>query len=266
MDGLAHRVETRRVLGEHGIAQPPFAAVRTLQEGRRALETTGLPAVLRADNVNGRASAFVLESAADLERHLHVALAESPTNEAIVEGRAGEGTALVAVVGPDGVTAIAEALPPPGAGWFQPTKLFGDRLAEVEATVLRAVRALALSAVACVDVLVTASDAVVLEVAPRGPRAELAELLAQPGPAALRLLTADPGPLPVGRVRRVGGLEKVHAFPGVVAAVLDVRPGDAIEPLRLDVPHGYVLATAETNLEAVERAEAAARLVDVEVW
>jgi len=29
---------------------------------------------------------------------------------------------------------------------------------------------------------------------------------------------------------------------------------------------GYVIATGETNLEALERAEAAARLVDVEVW
>jgi hypothetical protein len=29
---------------------------------------------------------------------------------------------------------------------------------------------------------------------------------------------------------------------------------------------GYVIATGETNLDALERAEAAARLVDVEVW
>ena len=254
------------MLAEHGIAQPAFAAVRTLHEGRRALEKTGLPAVLRADNVPGRASVFLLESAADLERHLHAALAQSPTQEAIVEGRRGNGTALIAVIGRDGVPAIAEAMPPPGSGWFRPTTLFGDRLKSVEETAMRTVRALDLSGAVYIDLLSTVRDVVVLEVSPEGPRPALAELVSQPGPAALRLLTADPGPLPVGRVRRVGSLDKVLAFPGVVSAALGVRVGDTIQPMRLDVPRGYVLATGETNLVAIERADAAARLVEVEVW
>ena len=45
------------------------------------------------------------------------------------------------------------------------------------------------------------------------------------------------------------------------------------ERQRLDVAcprdgdrRGYVIATGETNVQALERAEAAARLVDVEVW
>jgi hypothetical protein len=254
------------VLAEHGIAQPAFAAVRTLHEGRRALEQTGLPAVLRADNVAGGATEFLLESAADLERHLHAALAQSPTQEAIVEGRRGDGIALVAVVGRDGVPAIAEAMPPPGIGWFRPTTLFGDRLESVEETAMRAIRALDLSGVVCIDLLSTAREVVVVEVSPEGPRPALAELVGQPGPAALRLLTADPGPLPVGRVRRVGSLDKVLAFPGVVTAALGVRVDETIQPMRLDVPRGYVLATGETNLVAIERADAAARLVEVEVW
>jgi hypothetical protein len=86
-------------------------------------------------------------------------------------------------------------------------------------------------------------------------------------PAAVRLLTGPPGPLPAGRVRRVGTLEKVLAFPGVVAAVLDVGQGDTIDPEREGGDsRGHVLATGATNLQAVERAEAAATLVDVEVW
>ena len=250
------------MLAEHGIAQPPFAAVRTLHEGRRALESVGVPAVLRPDNAPGHATAFVVESAADLERHLHAALAQSPTREAIVEGVRRDGTALVAIV-EDGATAIAEALPPPGLGWFRPTTLFGDRLAAVEETATRTVRALALSGVACIDLVSTSSGIVVVEVAPEAPRPELALLLGRAEPAALRLLTSEPGPLPAGRVRRVGSMDKVRAFPGVVDAALVARAGDAIEPLR---PSGYVLAVAETNLQAIERADAAARLVDVEVW
>ena len=37
-------------------------------------------------------------------------------------------------------------------------------------------------------------------------------------PLAIRFLTAEPGPLPTGRVTRIGSLEKVLAFPGVVQA------------------------------------------------
>jgi hypothetical protein len=39
-----------------------------------------------------------------------------------------------------------------------------------------------------------------------------------------------------------------------------------IRPVRLDNDRrGYVIAVAQTNLDALERAEAAARLIDVEV-
>ena len=42
--------------------------------------------------------------------------------------------------------------------------------------------------------------------------------------------------------------------------------GEVIRPVRLDGDRrGYVIATADTNLEALDRAEAAARLLDVEV-
>jgi biotin carboxylase len=85
-------------------------------------------------------------------------------------------------------------------------------------------------------------------------------------PLAVRFLTAEPGPLPTGRVVRVGSLEKVRAFPGVVQADTYLEPGEIIQPVRLDNDRrGYVIAVADTNLEALERAEAAARLVDVEV-
>ena len=98
---------------------------------------------------------------------------------------------------------------------------------------------------------------------------ELPDELVQPRfrqPLAVRFLTASPGPLPVGRVRRIGSLEKVLAFPGVVQAETYLEPGEIIRPVRLDNDRrGFVIAIADTNLEALERAEAASRLVDVEV-
>jgi biotin carboxylase len=85
-------------------------------------------------------------------------------------------------------------------------------------------------------------------------------------PLAIRFLTAEPGPLPTGKVLSIGSLEKVLAFPGVVQADTYLQVGEVIRPVRLDGDRrGYVIAVAETNLEALERAEAAARLVDVEV-
>ena len=62
----------------------------------------------------------------------------------------------------------------------------------------------------------------------------------------------------------IGSLDKVLAFPGVQAD-LYLTEGETIRPVRLDGDRrGYVIAVADTNLEALERAEAA-KLVDVEV-
>ena len=85
-------------------------------------------------------------------------------------------------------------------------------------------------------------------------------------PLAIRFLTAAPGPLPTGRVTHVGSLEKVLAFPGVVQADTYLTVGETIRPVRLDGDRrGYVIATADTSVEALQRAETAARLLEVEV-
>jgi hypothetical protein len=67
-------------------------------------------------------------------------------------------------------------------------------------------------------------------------------------------------------VKRIGPLDKVLAFPGVVQADVYLEVGETIRPVRLDADRrGYVIATGDTNLEALDRAEAASRLLDVEV-
>jgi hypothetical protein len=85
-------------------------------------------------------------------------------------------------------------------------------------------------------------------------------------PLAIRFLTAEPGPLPTGKLVRVGSLDPVLAAEGVVQADTYLQPGETIRPVRLDGDRrGYVIATADTSVEALRRAEAAARLLEVEV-
>ena len=302
---MTHKIAMRRKLAELGVAQPEFAAVRTLHEAQTALETIRLPAVLKPANTGGQRGLFLLRYDDELETHLHAALAESPTQEAIVE-RYHDGLELngLAVARDGHVTplTLSDRLRPPGigfgVGWIHvyPTTLFADALVEAEDVVVRAVHALGLRNGIAFPQLLASEDGVrVIEVAARIPGGEMARLalhaigvdlidialrqalgedvpdeLVAPRfhrPLAIRFLTADPGPLPSGRVRRIGSLEKVMAFPGVVEADTYLSLGETINPVRLDGDRrGYVIATGDTNIEALERAEAAARLVDVEVW
>lgn len=85
-------------------------------------------------------------------------------------------------------------------------------------------------------------------------------------PLAIRFLTAEPGPLPVGEVTRVGELDPVLACEGVVQAETYLRVGETIRPVRLDGDRrGYALAIGETSVQALERAERAAARLEVEV-
>ena len=302
---MTHKVAMRRRLAERGVAQPEFAAVRTLQEARTAAETIGLPAVVKPANSGGRRGLFLLQYPDELEARLHAALAESPSDEAIIE-RYHDGLELtgLAVVRTGHVVplALSDRLRPPGSVLgvgsihVYPTTLFGDALSQAEDVVVRAVHALGLrDGLAFPQLLVSEDGVRVLGIDARIPDRALTRLAAHalgldlveialrlalgesvpdelvtPGfqrPLAIQYLTAEPGPLTAGTVRRIGSLEKVLAFPGVVEADIPLAVGQTIDPVRLDGDrHGYVIATGETNLEAVERAEAAARLVDVEVW
>jgi biotin carboxylase len=302
---MTHKVAMRRSLAEAGLPQPRFAAARTLHEAYAAAETVGFPAVLKPADSGGQRGVFRLDAIDDLERHLHAALAESPTHEAIVESYE-EGLELNGlVVARDGepeLLTLSDRLRPPGigfgVGWIHvyPSTLFGDTLAEAERVAEQAVRTLGLrNAIAFPQLIVDeAGRASVVEVAARIPGGQMADLamhavgidlveialrqslgeevpdeLVRPRrqqPLAIRFLTAEPGPLPTGTVRSIGGLERVLAFPGVVQADIFLQEGEEIRPVRLDGDRrGYVIAIGETSLEALERAEAACKLIDVEV-
>ncbi len=300
---MTHKVAMRRLFAERGVPQPAFAALRRLSERYAALEATGVPAVLKPVDSGGQRGVFRLESMDDLEAHLHAALSESRSGEAIVEsyhdGLELNGLA-VARGGEVELLTLSDRLRPPGigfgVGWAHlfPSTLFGDPLARAEETVVSAIHALGLrDGIAFPQVIVSDDgECRVVEVAARIPGGQMADLarhavgvdlvevalrqalgldvpdeLVKPQfsqPLAIKFLTAAPGPLPTGKIESVGSLDKVLAFPGVVQAELYLQPGETIRPVRLDGDRrGYVIAVADTNLEALERAEAAATLVDV---
>jgi len=85
-------------------------------------------------------------------------------------------------------------------------------------------------------------------------------------PLAIRFFTAEPGPLPTGKVLSVGSLDRVLAAPGAVQAESYIVPGETIRPVTVDGDRrGYVIAVGDTGPEALARAEAAAALVEVDV-
>jgi biotin carboxylase len=302
---LTHKVAMRRRLADAGVPQPRFAAIRTLSERRRAADEVGFPAVLKPADSGGQRGLFRVESVDDIDAHLHEALAASPTGEAILEQYI-EGTEMNGIVIARQKDAIpltlSDRLRPPGAGfgvgWIHvyPATTFGVQLEESERVAVHTVHALGLKNAIAFPQLIASPDGSVqvVECAARIPGGQMADLVrfavgvdlidvqirlalgeelpdelvhAQfKQPLAIRFFTASPGPLPTGRVKRIGPLDKVLAFPGVVQADVYLQVGETIRPVRLDGDRrGYVIATADTNLEALDRAEAASRLLDVEV-
>ena len=255
--------------------------------------------MLKPADSGGQRGVFRLESEDDLDRHLHAALAESAEQECIVEGFV-EGIEMNGIVIARGGTAevvtLSDRLRPPGigfgVGWIHvyPASAYGDQLALSERVAARAVEVLGLRDGIAFPQLIAHPDGrvAVVEVAARIPGGQMADLVrhatgvdlvdvalrfalgepvpdevARPHfqqPLAIRFLTADPGPLPTGRVTRIGSLEPVLSAEGVVQADTYLQVGETIRPVRLDGDRrGYVIATADTNVAALDRAEAAAQ-------
>jgi len=302
---MTHKVAMRRRLAEAGVPQPRFAAVRTLSETRRAGDEVGFPAVLKPADSGGQRGVFRVESLDDVDRHLHEALVASPTGEAILEEYV-HGTEMNGIViardGEGILLTLSDRMRPPGigfgVGWIHvyPPTIPPEQLSVSERVAVHTVHALGLRTGIAFPQLIAAPDGrvIVVECAARIPGGQMADLvrwavgvdlvdvqlrmalgeelpdeLVHPQfaqPLAIRFFTASPGPLPTGVVRRIGPLDKLLAFPGVVQADVYLQLGETIRPVRLDGDRrGYVIATGDTNLEALERAEAACTLLDVEV-
>ncbi|MEX0851141.1 MAG: hypothetical protein WD015_06515 [Gaiellaceae bacterium] len=302
---MTHKLAMRNALAAAGVPQPPFALVRSEQDGVAALEVSGLPAVLKPVDSGGQRAVFRLETADELYRNLSEALAESPTNEALVEAFV-EGIEMNGIViardGEASCLTLSDRLRPPGigfgVGWMHvfPPSIPDDQLVRAERIAVDSVRALGLRDGIAFPQLIASpeGDVVVVEVAARIPGGQMADLvrhavgvdlveialrqalgervpddLALPQyaqPLAIRFFTAEPGPLPTGRVLSIGSLDPVLAADGVVQADTYLEVGETIRPVRRDGDRrGYVIAVAATPDEAVRRADAAAALLTVQV-
>jgi biotin carboxylase len=302
---MTNKIAMRRRLADAGVPQPRFAALRHVREVRGAADAVGFPAVLKPADSAGQRGLFLVSSVDDIERHLYAALAESTEEEAILEsyhpGLEVNGL-LVARGGEVTVVTLSDRRRPPGLGFgvalahVYPSTLFGDPLEEIERVGRSTVHALGLRDGIAYPQVIWGEDGIarLIEVAARIPAGQmdlvgrygvgvdlveigLRQALGEPvpdelveprmqQPMAISFLTAEPGPLPTGKLVRVSGLERVRAFPGVVEAELYLQAGETIRPVQVDGDRrGYVIAVGSTNLDAIERAEAAARLLDVEV-
>ncbi len=303
--GLTHKVEMRRRLAAAGIPQPRFGSARTLEEAREAVEHVGFPLVIKPADSGGQRGVFRLDSVDELAARFPDSLALSRGGEVIVEEFV-PGTEMnaMSVVRGGRVThlTLSDRHRPPGqgfaVGWIHayPAALNGNGTSESEALVERTIHELGLRTGIAFPQLIATPDGRVLmiEVAARIPGGQMADLvrhavgvdlvevalrfaLGEPvpdelcapkyrQPVAIRFFTAEPGPLPVGRVKSVASLDRVLAAPGVVQADSYIVPGETIRPVQRDGDRrGYVIAVGSTGPEALERSEQAAALVDVEV-
>ncbi len=269
------------------------------------VSVVGFPAVVKPSDSGGQRGVFFVESLVDAERHAQEAIDESPSGEAIVEGflPGMELNGIVVARRGEPVTlTLSDRRRPPGigfgVGWIHlyPPSLPPEQVAEADRVACAAVRALGLRDGIAFPQLIALPDGAVqiVEVAARIPGGQMADLVRHAvgvdllevalrqalgeeipdtlvlprfrQPLCIRFLTAEPGPLKAGRVTSIGGLEKVLAAPGVVQAELYFGVGEEIRPVQVDADRrGYVIATADTNLAALERGEAAARLFEIEV-
>jgi biotin carboxylase len=299
-----HKAAMRLALAEAGVPQPRFAPVRTLAEAEAALAEVGMPAVIKPADSAGQRGLSVVHSAAELEPRLRDALAESLAGEAIVE-RFHDGVEVnclaVARGGQVTVLTLSDRRRPGGDGFgvclahVFPATVGGDAAAEAERVAAASVRAIGLvDSVAYPQLLVSRDGVRLVEIAARVPAGLMDEVarigigvdlvhvallqalgeavpdeLLRPSvrqPLAIRFLTASPGPLPVGVVRSVNGLDASLAAPGVVGADSYIVPGETIRlPTRDGDRRGYVIAVGDSGHEAAERADAAAALIHVEV-
>ena len=292
---LTHKRAMRDALAAARLPQPPYTTLRSLGDVDAALGGVPFPAVLKPVDSGGQRAVFRIESREELVRDLPDAIEESPTDEALVEGFV-EGIEMNGIViargGEPALVTLSDRLRPPGigfgVGWIHvyPPSIPSEQLRLAEQVAEDAVRALGLRDAIAFPQLIASPDGsvAVVEVAARIPGGQMADLVqhavgvdlvevalrqalgedvpddvALPRftqPLAIRFFTAQPGPLPTGRVTRIGSLDAVLASEGVVQADTYLQvDGDR---------RGYVIATADSSEDALRLAELASTRLEVE--
>jgi biotin carboxylase len=303
-EAMTHKQTMRRQLEQAAVPQPRHTVLTHDADLSAALSFVGAPAVLKPADSGGQRGVFRIQSERDLGEHLPDALALSRTGQAMLEEFV-PGTELNGLLvvrgGEPQLLSLSDRLRPPGVGfgvgWIHlyPSALSERGLASARSVAELAVRALGLRDGIAFPQLIVGDDeeARLIEIAARIPAGQMADLLRHATgielfdiafaqalgrpvsddavtpsftrPIAIRFLTARPGVLPVGTVRRVVGMDEVRAAPGVLDAGLYFDVGDSIAPVRVDADRmGYVVASGDTAAAALARADAAAMKLNVE--
>ena len=299
---MTDKVLMRARLREAGLPQPAHAAVASRAEIHRASGSLRWPCVLKPVDSGGQRGLFLAGSAEEAALHLAETLAFSRTGRALLETYVA-GTELNGLIvvrgGRPTLLTLSDRLRPDGpgfgVGWVHryPSDLPSEVLECAGEVACSAVEALGLrEGIAFPQLIVdSAGDVYVVEVAARIPAGQMADLALHGGgvnlfdvaiaqalgravadatvmaqfqrPTVIRFLTAAPGPLPVGTVRAIDGLDRVRAVPGVLAAGSYFTVGETIRPVQVDADRrGYVGATGPDTASALSTAdEAAAKLV-----
>ena len=288
----------RRRFADAGIPQPRFAVLPGDAGG------VGFPAVVKPVDSAGQRGLFLVRDSAELEERLPAALAESRTGEAIVE-QFHEGLEVNCLAVDRGgeveIVTLSDRQRPDGIGFgvclahTYPSSLESAVRREAERVARESVRAVGLrDSVAYPQLLVSDDGVRVVEIAARVPGGQMDEVarlgadvdlvavalrqalgdeipdeLVRPAraqPLAIRFLTSSPGPLPEGVVTSVNGIDRARAAPGVVEAQSVIAAGETIRPVQTDGDRrGFVIALGDSAAAALERADAAAALVEVKV-
>lgn len=296
---MSNKAAMRARLAEQHIPQPEFFVLEDPADARDKFARLGAPSVLKPVDSGGQRGVVRVDTVEQLEEALPAVFAESRSGLAIVERYIEGGELNGIVVARNGeltLLSLSDRLRPGGrgfaVGWAHgyPSMLPGDAVERAADVATRAVAALGLQdGIAFPQLLVSeAGEVVVVEVAARIPAGQMADLVrhavgvdlfeiallqifGQPvptelvekrfsRPVAIRFLTADPGPLPVGELVSIEGLERVRAAPGVLEASLYLRIGETINPVQVDADRrGYVIATGESAAASLQAADAAAR-------
>jgi biotin carboxylase len=294
---MTDKTVMRARLEAAGVSQPRHAVLTRDDDVRAVAETIPLPAVLKPADSGGQRGLFMIEEAADVERHLDEALSFSPSGQAMLEEYV-DGIELNGIMvvrgGEPTLLTLSDRLRPPGVGfgvgWIHlyPSSLAQAALERIRDIAFDAVRELGLHDGIAFPQLIAAGDAVrLIEIAARIAAGQMADLvrfgtgielfdiaiaqaLGRPvsdelltptvqRPIAIRFLTASPGVLPLGTVSEIEGLDRVRASRGVLAAGLYFGAGTTITPVQVDADRrGYVVATAGTPETALSLADHAA--------
>ncbi|RMH59815.1 MAG: ATP-grasp domain-containing protein [Candidatus Hydrogenedentota bacterium] len=285
-ENATHKVKMRRALREGGVAVPDFKGVWTIEEAKEAANEIGYPVVLKpVDNMGARGVSRAT-GPGTLEPAFRYAKSCSTTGEVIVEKMmTGPELSIDALVWDGDIICIGIAdriigLPPyfVELGHTLPTREPDSVLREVEAVMLKAVRALGITTGAAKgDIKLTPDGPMVGEVAARlsggwmsshtfplatgysmirgaieialGVKPEIPRF--QNRVAMERAIISTPGV-----VTKIDGIRDARSLPGVAEVILNCRIGDVVNPPRSNMEkqgHVIVAGASYDECEAILR-------------